>query len=89
MAKMIKANRPSIADAEVVVDEKACTHNTGCYPSSSSCGKKTRYVDPSWIEGHAMRVRIDLKFRLLHERLLACEASNDPNLGGETYCEPD
>jgi hypothetical protein len=28
MAKTIKANRPSIADADVV-DERACTHYTG------------------------------------------------------------
>jgi hypothetical protein len=79
MAKMIKANRPSKADADVV-DEKACTHYsdyTVCYTSNSSCGKKSGYVD--WIEGHAMRVRIDLKFHLLHERMLACEASNDQN----------
>jgi hypothetical protein len=66
MAKMIKANRPSRADADVI-DEKACTHYTGCYTSNSSCGEKTGYV---WIEGHAMRVRIDLKFHLLHEKLL-------------------
>jgi hypothetical protein len=32
--------------------------------------KKTRYVDTSWIEGHAMRVHIDLKFRLLHAALI-------------------
>ena len=84
MAKMIKANQPSIADAGVV-DEMACTHyNTVSYTSTSSCGGKTRYVDPSWIEGHAMRVRIDLKFRLLHERMRACDASNDPNFGDET-----
>ena len=83
MAKMIKANRPSIADAEVV-DEKACTHYTGCCASNSSRGEKTRYVETSWIEGHAMRVRIDLKFHLLHERMLACEASNYPNFGDET-----
>jgi hypothetical protein len=79
MAKMIKANRSSKADADVV-DEKACTHYsdyTVCYTSNSSCGKKSGYVD--WIEGHAMRVRIDLKFHLLHERMLACEASNDQN----------
>ena len=50
MAKMIKANRPSIAADDGV-----------------------------WIEGHAMRVRIDLKFHLLHEKMLACEASNDPS----------
>ncbi len=83
MAKTIKANRPSIADADVV-DERACTHYTGCYTSTSSCGGKTPYVGTRWIEGHAMRVRIDLKFRLLHERLRACEASNDPNFGEET-----
>jgi hypothetical protein len=82
MAKTIKANRPSIADADVV-DERACTHYTGCY-TSTSCGEKTPYVDTRWIEGHAMRVRIDLKFRLLHERMRACEASNDPNFGDET-----
>ena len=76
MAKMIKANRPSIADADVV-DENACTHYTVCYTSNSSCGEKTGHVH--WIEGHAMRVRIDLKFHLLHERMLAFEASNDPN----------
>ena len=74
MAKMIKANRPSRSDADVV-NEKACAHYTACNTSNSSCGEKTGYV---WIEGHAMRVRIDLKFHLLHERMLACEASNDP-----------
>ena len=84
MAKTIKANRPSIADADVV-DERACTHCTGCYTPTSSCGGKTRYVDTRWIEGHAMRVRIDLKFRLLHERMRACETSNDPNFADETY----
>ena len=26
-----------------------------------------------------MRVRIDLKFHLLHEKMLVCEASNDPS----------
>jgi hypothetical protein len=31
-----------------------------------------------------MRVRIDFKFRLLHERMRACDASNDPNFGDET-----
>ncbi len=49
MAKMIKANRPSKADADIV-DEMG----------------------------------IDLKFRLLHERIRACEPSNDPNVGDET-----
>ena len=75
MAKTIKANRATRADADVV-DEEACTHYTGCYTSNSSCGKKTGYA---WIEGHAMRVRIDLKFHLLHEKMLACESSNDPS----------
>ena len=82
MAKLIKANRPSIAVVEVV-HEKACTHYTGCC-TFTSCGEKTRCVDTSWIEGHAMRVRIDLKFRLLHERMRACETSNDPNFADET-----
>jgi hypothetical protein len=41
MAKMIKANRPSIADAGVV-DEMACTHyNTVCYTSTSSRWKNS------------------------------------------------
>ena len=75
MAKMIKANRPSIAHADVV-DEKACTHHTRCCASNSSCCEKTGHV---WIEGHAMRVRIELKFHLLHERMLASEDSNDPS----------
>ena len=82
MAKTIKGNRPSIADADVV-DEKACLHYTGCYTSTSSCSEKTCYADTSWIEGHAMRVRIDLKFRLLQERMRACETQNDPNSGDE------
>jgi hypothetical protein len=51
MAKMIKANRPSRADADVV-NEKACTHYTACNTSNSSCGEKTGYVR---IEGQAMR----------------------------------
>jgi hypothetical protein len=83
MAKMIKANRAAIADADVV-DQKACTQCTVCYTSSSSCGEKTCYADTRWIEGHAMRVRIDLKFRMLHERMRACETSNDPNSRDET-----
>jgi hypothetical protein len=82
MAKTIKANRAAIADADVVA-QKACKHYTGCCTSISSCGEKTCYADTSWIEGHAMRVRIDLKFRLLHERMRACETSNDPNSGDE------
>jgi hypothetical protein len=69
MAKTIKASRASIADAEVV-DEEACTHYTGYY-ASNSCGAKTRYMN--WIEGEALRMRIELKFRLIHERMLvAC-----------------
>ena len=76
MAKTIKANRAPIADAEVV-DEEACTHYTGNY-ASNSCGGKTRYVN--WIEGDALRMRIELKFRLIHERMLAPEASNKRRL---------
>jgi hypothetical protein len=76
MAKSIKANRASttsIADAEAV-DEEACTHYTGYY-TSNSCGEETRYLN--WIEGDAMRMRIELKFRLIHERMRASEASNN------------
>jgi hypothetical protein len=76
MAKTIKANRAPIADAEVV-DEEACTHYTGNY-ASSSCGEETRYVN--WIEGDALRIRIELKFRLIRERMLAPEASNSRRL---------
>ena len=72
MAKTIKANRAPIADAEVV-DEEACTHYTGNY-TSDPCGERTRYVN--WIEGDALRMRIELKFRLIRERMLAPEASN-------------
>jgi hypothetical protein len=83
MAMTIKGNRPSMADADVV-DDRACMHYTGCCTSTSSCGEKTRNVVTRWIEGHAMRVRINLKFRLLHERIRACETSNDPNFEDET-----
>jgi hypothetical protein len=76
MAKTIKANRAPIADAEVV-DEEACTHYTGNY-ASSSCGEETRYVN--WIEGDALRMRIELKFRLTRERMLAPEVSNNRRL---------
>ena len=79
MAKSIKANRASttsIADAEVV-DEEACTHYTGYY-TSNSCGEETRYLN--WIEGDAMRMRIELKLRLIHERMRASEASNNRHL---------
>ena len=68
MAKTIKANRASKAGAEVV-DDKACTHYIGY--TSNSCGEKTRYVDWLRVEGEAMRVRVELKFGLLHERMLA------------------
>jgi hypothetical protein len=67
MAKTIKANRATRADADVV-DEEACTHYTGYY-TSNSCGRKSRYVN--WIEGEAMRMRIELKFRLIDERMIA------------------
>ena len=77
MAKTIKANlgRDSKADVDVV-DEEACTHYTGSY-TSDSCGGKTAYVN--WIEGDALRMRIELKFRLLREKMLALasEASNN------------
>ena len=76
MAKTIKANRASIADVEVV-DQEACTHYTGYY-TSSSCGEESRYVN--WIEGDAMRMRIELKLRLIHERMLAPEASKNRRL---------
>jgi hypothetical protein len=76
MAKTIKANRASRADAEVV-DEEACTHYTGNY-TSNLCGGKTRYAN--WIVGHAMQVRIELKFSLIRERMLASEASNNRRL---------
>ena len=76
MARTIKANRTCIADAEVV-DQEACKHYTGYY-TSNSCGEETRYVN--WIEGDAMRMRIELKFRLIHERMLAPEASNNRRL---------
>ena len=71
MAKTIKANRTCIADAEVV-DQEACTHYTGYY-TSNSCGEENRYVN--WIEGDAMRMRIELKFSLIREMMLAAEAS--------------
>ena len=64
MAKTIKANRTSIPEPEFV-DEQTCTHYTGYF---SSCGGKTRYVN--WIVGEAMRIRIELKFCLIHERML-------------------
>ena len=76
MAKTIKANRAPVAYAEVV-DEEACTHYTGNY-ASSSCGEETRYVN--WIEGDALRMRIELKFRLIRERMLAPEASPNRRL---------
>jgi hypothetical protein len=76
MAKTMKANRASIADAGVV-DEEACTHYTGNY-TSNSCGEETRLVN--WIEGDELWMRIALKFRLIHERTLAPEASNNRRL---------
>ena len=76
MARTIKAKRASIPDAEVV-DQEACTHFTGYY-TPNSCGEETRYLN--WIEGDAMRMRIELKFRLINERMLAREASNNRRL---------
>jgi len=78
MAKTIKANlgRASKADADVV-DEEGCTRCTGAY-TSSSCGGKPAYVN--WIEGDAMRMRIELKLRLLREKMTAPEASNNLSL---------
>ena len=61
MAKSIKANR-----ASQMVHE-ACTQHTGYY-TSSSC-ENTPFEH--WIEGDAMRTRIELKFRLIHQRMLA------------------
>jgi hypothetical protein len=61
MAKSIKANRASL-----IVDE-AGTEHTGYY-TSSSC-ENTPFQH--WIEGDAMRMRIELKFRLIHQRMLA------------------
>jgi len=80
MAKTIKLNlgRASKADADVV-DEEGCTRYTGAY-TSNSCGGKTAYVN--WIEGDALQVRIELKFRLIREKMLALapEASNNLSL---------
>jgi len=70
MGKKIKANRASIADADVI-DEEARTHFTGYYASNSR-GQKTRCLN--WIEGDAMQMRIELKFRLIRERMLVAEA---------------
>ena len=77
MAKMIKVNlgRASKVDADVV-DEEACTYYTGSY-TSSSCGRKPAYVN--WIEGDALRMRIELKFRLIREKMLAL-APDNPSL---------
>jgi hypothetical protein len=80
MAKTIKVNLGRVSKADVdVVDEEACTHYTGSY-TSNSCGGKTAYVN--WIEGDALRMRVELKFRLLREKMLALasEASNNRSL---------
>jgi hypothetical protein len=66
MAKSIKANRALIAD-------EACTQHTVYYTSSK---KSENTPFQPWIEGDAMRMRIELKFRLIHQRMLACYASN-------------
>jgi hypothetical protein len=62
MAKSIKANRALIAD-------EACTQHTGYYTPSK---KSENTPFQHWIEGDAMRMRIELKFRLIHQRMLAC-----------------
>ena len=67
MARTIKANMATKADTDLV-DEEKCTHYTGYY-TSDSCGQKSHYVN--WIEGEAMRMRIELKVRLIHERMIA------------------
>ena len=76
MGKTINTNQASIADADVI-DEEACTHYTGHY-ASNSWSQTTRSLN--WIEGDAMRMRIELKFRLIRERMLAAEASNNRSL---------
>ena len=78
MAKTIKLNlgRASKADADVV-DEEACTYYTGAY-TSNSCGGKPAYVN--WIEGDALRMRIELKLRLLREKMLALAPEASDNL---------
>jgi hypothetical protein len=74
MAKSIKANRASIAGSRFdVVDGEECTQHTGYY-APSSCSENTHYQH--WIEGDAMRMRIELKFRLIHARMLASEESS-------------
>ena len=72
MGKTIKASRASIADADVI--EEARTRYTGYY-TSNSCGQKTRCLN--WVEGDAMRMRIELKFRLIRQLMLAAEASDN------------
>ena len=69
MAKTIKLNlgRASKADADVV-DEEGCTRYTGAY-TSNSCGGITAYVN--WIEGDVLRMRVELKCRLMREKMLA------------------
>ena len=73
MAKTIKANRAPIPDPEFA-DEQTCTRYTGYY-TSNSCGGKARYVN--WIVGEAMRMRIELKFCLIHERMLRLRTIGD------------
>jgi len=59
MAKSIKANRASL------IADEACTQHTGYY-ASSSCSENTPFQ--YWIEVDAMRTRIELKFRFIHQR---------------------
>ena len=71
MGRTFKASRASIADANVIDAE---THYTGYY-TSNICGQKTRCLN--WVEGDAMRMRIELKFRLIRQLMLAAEASDN------------
>jgi hypothetical protein len=62
MAKSIKANRASL------IADETCKQYTGYYTSSSGSENNPFQY---WIEGDAMRMRIELKFRLIHQRMLA------------------
>ena len=79
-AKTIKVNlgRASKADTDVF-EEEASTHYTGSY-TSNSCGEKSAYAN--WIEGDALRMSVELKFRLMCDKMraLAPEVSNNRSL---------
>jgi hypothetical protein len=74
MAKSIKANR---ANRALIADEACTQQHTGYYTYSK---KSESTPFQYWIEGDAMRMRIELKFRLIRERMLAAEASNNRSL---------